>query len=320
MKKILLTILSLSIVLLLFSCVKSYKFVLLSNAGGSVSGSENATYKDGDTIIASAYPDEGYSFLGWYANNELVNSNLMYSFSIHSDITLIGRFQLTEYTITYHIDDKGENSENNPDTYTILNRIVLENPTSNFGYKFVGWYSDVNYNNKISVIEKGSTGNINLYALYEETNPLEDMWIAYTSLTPPPGLLTFNPEPTEILDYEIEYQATGQANQTDFNSWLVSVNSIDITYVFLNSIVSNLGITIDETTNLGIHIYMTNLGSGPTMIYAEDNYQELIDAYISSLPIMQQVVAAMLFSQIQEFIPSTGANYMALGINIASML
>lgn len=74
-----------------------------------------------------------------------------------------------KYTITYNLDG-GVNSEYNPVSYDMTSgNIILRNP-SKAGHSFEGWYTDVNYTNKITAIPLGSTGNITLYAKWKAYN------------------------------------------------------------------------------------------------------------------------------------------------------
>ena len=67
-----------------------------------------------------------------------------------------------EYKITYKLAG-GKNNAKNPKTYKSTAAVKLKNPTRK-GYKFVGWYSDSKFKNKVTKIAKGSTGNKTLYA------------------------------------------------------------------------------------------------------------------------------------------------------------
>ena len=76
----------------------------------------------------------------------------------------------SEYKITYKLG-KGKNNKSNPQIYTTEDEIKLKKPTRS-GYHFVGWYTDSKYKNKISVIEKGSEGELTLYAKWtKEISP-----------------------------------------------------------------------------------------------------------------------------------------------------
>ena len=76
----------------------------------------------------------------------------------------------SEYKITYKLN-KGKNNTANPKTYTSEDEIKFKKPTRS-GYHFVGWYTDSEYKNQISVIEKGSEGSLTLYAKWtKEISP-----------------------------------------------------------------------------------------------------------------------------------------------------
>ena len=70
----------------------------------------------------------------------------------------------TNYSITYHLDG-GDNGEN-PVSYTIESEnIVFSNPTKK-GYTFNGWYKEDTFTTKVDGIDKGSTGNVELFAQF----------------------------------------------------------------------------------------------------------------------------------------------------------
>ena len=71
------------------------------------------------------------------------------------------------YSITYVLNG-GKNHSKNPATYTTSESIKLNTPTRK-GYSFKGWYSDSEFQKKITKIEKGSIGDKTLYAKWEKT-------------------------------------------------------------------------------------------------------------------------------------------------------
>lgn len=69
----------------------------------------------------------------------------------------------TKFNIQYNLNG-GKNASGNPAAYTKTgNTITLKNPTR-AGYKFMGWYTDAGFKNKITKINKGSIGDKTLYA------------------------------------------------------------------------------------------------------------------------------------------------------------
>ena len=68
-----------------------------------------------------------------------------------------------EYTITYELNG-GTNNSANPETYVEGSDVIdLESPTRK-GYNFKGWFTDSEFNRKVTKIKKGTTGDITLYA------------------------------------------------------------------------------------------------------------------------------------------------------------
>ncbi len=70
------------------------------------------------------------------------------------------------YTITYELGG-GENHINNPTDYTGTTKtFTFEEPTR-YGYTFQGWFTDAEYQNEITKVKKGSSGNLTLYAKWK---------------------------------------------------------------------------------------------------------------------------------------------------------
>ena len=112
----------------------------------SVTNIETDAFKDCYNLIISCYTD-----------------TCSHKYAVDNDIDYILLDQPT-YTITYVLNG-GENSDRNPDTYTSTTRTIeIDQPKERYGYYFMGWYADEAFQNKRDVIEKGSSGNITLYA------------------------------------------------------------------------------------------------------------------------------------------------------------
>lgn len=78
-----------------------------------------------------------------------------------------GSGDVTAYTITYYLNG-GENNTGNPSAYTSQSEtIILKAPTRE-GHIFAGWYSDAAFKHPVTEIAKGSTGNKEFYAKWEE--------------------------------------------------------------------------------------------------------------------------------------------------------
>ena len=104
----------------------------------------------------------GYEFVGWYLDNVKIEDGI--AFNYLNNITLVARYNIINYTITYELDG-GTNNLSNPSTYNVENIITFANPTKT-GYRFTGW----TYNDKDITSTEGLTGNITVKANWEIIN------------------------------------------------------------------------------------------------------------------------------------------------------
>ncbi|MCM1722593.1 InlB B-repeat-containing protein [Bacteroides ovatus] len=80
-------------------------------AGGTVSG--GGTFRSGKSCTLTATPNAGYTFDGWYEGSTKLSSNTSYSFTVSSNRTITGKFELAKFLIVgedgYIITIKGTN-------------------------------------------------------------------------------------------------------------------------------------------------------------------------------------------------------------------
>ena len=108
------------------------------------------------------YPVNGYNFEGWYEED---GDELTFVYVYAGFINVFGKFSPIEYNITYNNVPEGITNPNNINynIETEIELINLEKP----GYTFAGWFTDVNYSQKLTKIEKGSTEDIILFAKFD---------------------------------------------------------------------------------------------------------------------------------------------------------
>lgn len=98
----------------------------------------------------------GYTFLGWNDGMTKIVKGTT------GKLNLKAKWELTKYSITYHLD--GGTLKNSVVDFTYLDEIVLDKPTKE-GYKFRGWYLNSDMSGpEIIRIEKGTTENVELFA------------------------------------------------------------------------------------------------------------------------------------------------------------
>lgn len=115
---------------------------VVSSEGGEVNF-QGGKYAEGQGLSITATPDEGYSFLGWKVNDEVVSTNATYSFSVSEDVTLTAVFaKAVSIVATVNIDGVGAVSgagvytlENADEVSVSLYAVSNDEDT----YRFVNW-------------------------------------------------------------------------------------------------------------------------------------------------------------------------------------
>ena len=150
--------------------------VTLNPNGGEIANSdwtlENGVYKlttNDESITLPEITRAGYTFDGWAtsAGGSKAHDNGATITLNGTPVTLYAIWTPITYTITYELDG-GTNHASNPANYTIeTEAITLQDPNKT-NHNFVGWYKESTFATQVTQIEKGSTGNITLYAKWEE--------------------------------------------------------------------------------------------------------------------------------------------------------
>lgn len=139
-----------------------------SNGGSSVS-STAITYD----LTSYTFPiptKTGYTFAGWYTNQEIQYSSsvgeLIRKWDIATQsVELVAKWVPIVYTITYIMNG---GTHTNPTKYTIESEFNLTDASKN-GCKFMGWYTTSAYTTQVTKIGPNQTGNVTLYPNFLET-------------------------------------------------------------------------------------------------------------------------------------------------------
>lgn len=117
-----------------------------------------------DDIDIAVVTKVGYSFDGWYSDGAftLVAADKILKGST-GNLDYYAKWTPIEYVITYNLFGGSYVGEGNPGNYNIEQEITLKTPERE-GYVFGGWYTLSEGGERVEVIEKGTTGNIDLYA------------------------------------------------------------------------------------------------------------------------------------------------------------
>ena len=138
--------------------------VTFDSNGGSAVGNQTIEHngKASEPVVDPTLT--GYTFVGWY------NNDTEYEFStpITKNLTLTAKWTPIKYTITYNTNG-GTLDESQEKEYTIESDTITLSEPKKECYTFLGWYTDKGFSgNPITQIEKGSTGDITLYARWQK--------------------------------------------------------------------------------------------------------------------------------------------------------
>ena len=102
-----------------------------------------------------------------YADGDLFNVDITYGEGQHLTYNVQFFEPFKMYNITYELNGGTNNSEN-PDSFRVFSdTIILKDPAKKYG-TFEGWYTDSQFKNKITKIEKGTNRDITLYAKWND--------------------------------------------------------------------------------------------------------------------------------------------------------
>ena len=165
-------------ILVLASTPKKYQVLYFLDGGeNNQSNPTTYTYIDYFYELQPATKD-GYTFIGWYSHQNLqevykvTNLSEIVDPELPKTVSLYARFAVAQYSIMYETYG-ATNSINNPTSYNINTETIHLHSITKDGYSFAGWYDSENFTttaNKITVIPKGTAGNIKLYAYWQVLN------------------------------------------------------------------------------------------------------------------------------------------------------
>ena len=134
--------------------------------GGKNNLKNPTSYTVKDNVIFAEPTKNGYNFIGWYSNNELVTE---IPTGTTCDITVAAKWEVINYNINFNLNG-GVNNEDNPATFTVEDEVVLLAPIKS-GFNFIGWFTDETCTVPFEKIYKGTTTDVDVYAKWESAGP-----------------------------------------------------------------------------------------------------------------------------------------------------
>ncbi|MBR3952005.1 MAG: InlB B-repeat-containing protein [Oscillospiraceae bacterium] len=130
------------------------------------------TYDKEEALPENAFELENYEFEGWGTHSdgavEFKDAEKVLNLTAEKEavVTLYAHWKAKGFEITYHGCEEAVNP--NPVTYTIESETIVLADAVKDGYIFEGWYDNASYSgSRITVIEKGTSGDLDLYAKWE---------------------------------------------------------------------------------------------------------------------------------------------------------
>ena len=133
---------------------------------GATNANVSSSNKENEAITLLNPQKDFYKFLGWYLDSEFHNEITEIPAHLDHDLTIYAKFDYVYYNINYYNCTDAIN--NNPAQYNVDDEITFDEPVQT-GYTFKGWYKSNNHDesNRFNKIDRGTTGNVNVYAWFE---------------------------------------------------------------------------------------------------------------------------------------------------------
>ena len=146
-----------------------YAIEYVKNGGTGTITNQRKTHGTNITLNnGTGLSKTGYTFIGWSENQTATQAQYgkNASYTANKSVKLYAVWQANTYDISYVLNG-GTNNSSNPSTYTYGKGATLSNATKQ-GYTFDGWYTESTFENRITSISTTQTGNITVYAKYNE--------------------------------------------------------------------------------------------------------------------------------------------------------
>ena len=113
-----------------------YHIAAFAENSGEVVGTGDYHYGDNVTLIA--LPSEGYRFVSWTENGEVVSTEAQYSFTVIGNRDLVANFTLSEYNVTATVNINNAGMVSGSGLYPHGDNVSMIAMAAD-GYRFVNW-------------------------------------------------------------------------------------------------------------------------------------------------------------------------------------
>ena len=169
----------------------------------------------------------GYTFVGWYIDENLTEPYGEVVKGTHGDFTLYAKWELAQYTIEYELYGYGNNPPDAVTCYNIEKEVKLPTPQRD-NFTFVGWHKDdLLKDQALMIIPAGTTGNLKLYAEWTMGNPVQISRPANGTITVKSG--STEVKPGDKVGANTSLTITATPASADYKLSKLVVNNIEYT-------------------------------------------------------------------------------------------
>ena len=121
--------------------LESYTISVSSNPteGGTVTGGGEYNYNENCTVVATS--DEGYVFVNWTENGNVVATQANYTFPVTGNRTLVANFEMQTFDVKVSIEPAEAATVTGEGNYAYGTEVTLT-LLRNEDYRFVNWTED----------------------------------------------------------------------------------------------------------------------------------------------------------------------------------
>ncbi len=165
--------------------------VITYNGNGNTGGSTSKTICNNNTdcpLRSNGFERTGYEFAGWYS---AASGGIKYEATVQlsGNLNVYAHWNKKQYTITFHGNGNTSGSTDMKTCDFDSDCVLTANGFNKTGYNFIGWATSASgpkaYNNQATVRNLASSGNVDLYAVWEKKK-CEFTWTTFTEISNSP--------------------------------------------------------------------------------------------------------------------------------------
>ena len=184
---------------------------------GTVTGT--GTYKEVETVTLTATANDGYRFLNWTENGNVVSNQATYLFMATKDRNLVANFEsssIVRYNVTATANPEIAGTVTGEGSY-IENETVTLTATANEGYEFLNWTENGEIVSEESEYSFTITSDRNLVANFIATEGIDELSSAF-NLYPNPANDNLYIDAKVKINEVVIYDVYGRSQQSTVNS------------------------------------------------------------------------------------------------------